>query len=323
MSMDGVTGSPPRYKYAIVRVKETSIVDFFGLIASKGYSDVSFVSNLQQAIARPDPNDLSEGPSSKPDDRQVADSEDRCSPSGSPDDLQRVVVTSSVPVTMPQPSCPSSVSSALNHLGLSQLIVPKPEASGTGAIVQTATGGEGNEDENEVGPSNRQPTNTDMLANTVPAELLHNLFGKHIPGLSESWLSGADLGIIPTMILPRIDKPHPYKQEGTLQTRMKGWQREYIKEVINNGHYPTEDELKDIEQKCDLSRKQVLRFIAKRLVNPNRRPRVNHHIEKMNEKMQMKMEEEALAAGMNSNDDGDGDGDGDGDESKSLSISPV
>ena len=38
---------------------------------------------------------------------------------------------------------------------------------------------------------------------------------------------------------------------------MKGWQREYIKEVINNGHYPTEDELKDIEQKCDLSRKQV------------------------------------------------------------------
>ena len=52
-----------------------------------------------------------------------------------------------------------------------------------------------------------------MLANTVPAELLHNLFGKHnIPGLSESWLSGADLGIIPTMILPRIDKPHPYKQ---------------------------------------------------------------------------------------------------------------
>lgn len=61
---------------------------------------------------------------------------------------------------------------------------------------------------------------------------------------------------------------------------MKGWQREYIKDVINNGHYPTEDELRDIEQKCDLSRKQVLRFIAKRLVNPNRKPRADWRSDK-------------------------------------------
>lgn len=46
-------------------------------------------------------------------------------------------------------------------------------------------------------------------------------------------------------------------QDSPLQTRMKGWQREYIKEVIKDSHYPTEEELRDIEQKCDLSRKQV------------------------------------------------------------------
>lgn len=38
---------------------------------------------------------------------------------------------------------------------------------------------------------------------------------------------------------------------------MKGWQREYIKDIIKEGHYPTEEELRDIEVKCDLSRKQV------------------------------------------------------------------
>ncbi|EFO98455.1 hypothetical protein CRE_11643 [Caenorhabditis remanei] len=84
------------------------------------------------------------------------------------------------------------------------------------------------------------------------------------------------------LLFPRFLKTKEF-QDSPLQTRMKGWQREYIKEVIKDSHYPTEDELRDIELRCDLSRKQILRFIAKRLTNPNRKPRVNHHDEKRKE----------------------------------------
>ncbi|EFO93164.1 hypothetical protein CRE_10163 [Caenorhabditis remanei] len=144
------------------------------------------------------------------------------------------------------------------------------------------------------------PTPDILSAGGVPAELLTNLFAKNNGTEQKKPIfgfqaSGVDFDLsnnewhenLKLSNGHSVEKFHPYsgnpKNDSPLQTRMKGWQREYIKEVIKDSHYPTEDELRDIELRCDLSRKQILRFIAKRLTNPNRKPRVNHHDEKRKE----------------------------------------
>ncbi|CAI4221862.1 unnamed protein product [Auanema sp. JU1783] len=229
----------PRYKYAVVRVKESAVVDFFGLIANHGYSDVSFVSNLSQAIARPDPNDenpLDESPSTKNDDR-VAESEDRFSISGTPQ----------------SPSDEPKFSNLSNQIALLCA----------------------NTDQN-----NSLPPDPELDLSATSTDLLSNLFATHSLPITKEWANDHRDSNSPTTGNggPLRTATPQFKQ--MFQTRMKGWQREYIKDVINNGHYPTEEEMRDIEQKCDLSRKQVLRFISKRLSNPNRKPRTDWRSDK-------------------------------------------
>ncbi|KHJ82359.1 hypothetical protein OESDEN_17947, partial [Oesophagostomum dentatum] len=76
-----------------------------------------------------------------------------------------------------------------------------------------------------------------------------------IPNLGSDWNSSGDMKA--RQFISNHSRLPPYKQLEGFQTRMKGWQREYIKDIIKEGHYPTEEELRDIEVKCDLSRKQV------------------------------------------------------------------
>ncbi|KAK6022966.1 hypothetical protein OSTOST_11316 [Ostertagia ostertagi] len=96
-----------------------------------------------------------------------------------------------------------------------------------------------------------------------------------MPGVGSEWNSTPELKT--RQFVSNHTRIAPYKQLEGFQTRMKGWQREYIKDVIKEGHYPTEDELRDIEVKCDLSRKQVedssCDSLRKRVGNPNRKPR--------------------------------------------------
>ncbi|CCD65189.2 Transcription factor nsy-7 [Caenorhabditis elegans] len=241
--------SDTKYKYAVVRIPETSVVDFFSLIVAKGYSDVSFVASLSQCNLRDDPNDDQPTTSSNSVKESINDDESNSENNKlSPPRRQ----------SNPHSSLPAISSSTVKN---------EPTDSWTPSALSN------------------DPT-PDLLSATVPAELLTNLFAK---------ASGVDFDLSnnewhENLRLPNgngTEKYHPYggnsKNDSPLQTRMKGWQREYIKEVIKDSHYPTEEELRDIEQKCDLSRKQILRFIAKRLTNPNRKPRVNHHDEKRKE----------------------------------------
>ncbi|VDL77655.1 unnamed protein product [Nippostrongylus brasiliensis] len=92
---------------------------------------------------------------------------------------------------------------------------------------------------------------------SAPLDLVSGLFATHkMPGLGSDWNSPPELKA--RQFVSNHTRIPPYKQLEGFQTRMKGWQREYIKDIIKEGHYPTEDELRDIEVKCDLSRKQVL-----------------------------------------------------------------
>ncbi|RCN31664.1 hypothetical protein ANCCAN_22549 [Ancylostoma caninum] len=167
-------------------------------MASNGYSDVSFVSNLNQAIARPDPNDdAGASTSMKSDDRDGGDLSLGSFPQGS------------API--------------------------------------------------------------DLVTGLFATDPLTHLLQHKIPNLGSDWNSSSELKA--RQFITNHSRIPPYKQLEGFQTRMKGWQREYIKDIIKEGHYPTEEELRDIEVKCDLSRKQVLRFIAKRVGNPNRKPR--------------------------------------------------
>ncbi|ULT96689.1 hypothetical protein L5515_012011 [Caenorhabditis briggsae] len=258
-----------KYKYAVVRIPENSVVEFFTLLVSKGYSDVSFVASLAQCNLRDDPND--DQPTTSNSVKETVNDEDSNSENNK----------SSPPRRQSSGSQPQSVSS-------------RPTLA-TGAIKT-----ENFDSWTPTAPSSN-PT-PDLLSASVPTELLTNLFAKNngtepkkpIFGFQAS---GVDFDLSNNEWHDNLkmsnghsstEKFHPYssgsqKNDSPLQTRMKGWQREYIKEVIKNSHYPTEDELRDIELKCDLSRKQILRFIAKRLTNPNRKPRINHHDEKRKE----------------------------------------
>ncbi|CAB3409872.1 unnamed protein product [Caenorhabditis bovis] len=230
-----------KYKYAIVRIPENSVIDFFSTIVSKGYSDVSFVSSLSQCSMRDDPND-------EPGSSSFKDSLDDDSTSENNKSSPSRQSSASMPVLRPPPVIPS----------VKNEISDVPPTSSTNS------------------------TPVDILTQSMSADLISNLFGKADFELNPSeWAEMNQLASNGNSSGNEGNQFHPYKN-----TRMKGWQREYIKEVINNGHYPTEDELRDIEQKCDLSRKQVLRFIAKRLVNPNRKPRINHYEEKRQEQEQ-------------------------------------
>ncbi|KAE9418505.1 hypothetical protein Angca_000745, partial [Angiostrongylus cantonensis] len=235
------------------------------LQASNGYSDVSFVSNLNQAIARPDPNDDAGASTSlKNDDRaifirlQVADSEDHCS-------------VSATPVSPADEFTNGSTAKRLsNNNAFSLMSIAKVEREDPNI-----------EDEGEDGVELSLGT---FPQGSAPIDLVSGLFATvrifnitliglmhKVPVLGSDWASPNDLKA--RQFVSNHSRIPPYKQLEGFQTRMKGWQREYIKDIIKEGHYPTEDELRDIEIKCDLSRKQVLRFIAKRVGNPNRKPR--------------------------------------------------
>ncbi|CAD6192852.1 unnamed protein product [Caenorhabditis auriculariae] len=263
-----------RLKYAIVRLPESNVVDFFSLIAGRGYSDVSFVSNLSQVTLRSDPNEFSDStPSSslRNDEKQSPEEEAGVSVGPISAETRRpstAISRSGFPLQAVTP--PRILSSRTPSQPATPSIHPP-----TVLVAPTKE-----EPLECVDPTESEENITaDLLGTTVPNELISNLFSKHGFGLGGDWT--------PEVSFQNShnddNKHHPYRSEQGLQTRMKGWQREYIKEVINNGHYPTEEELRDIERKCDLSRKQVLRFIAKRLVNPNRKPRINHIIEKQKE----------------------------------------
>uniref|UniRef100_A0A158PCT0 Homeobox domain-containing protein n=1 Tax=Angiostrongylus cantonensis TaxID=6313 RepID=A0A158PCT0_ANGCA len=197
-----------KYKYAIVRVKESSVIDFFGLI--------------------------------------VADSEDHCS-------------VSATPVSPADEFTNGSTAKRLsNNNAFSLMSIAKVEREDPNI-----------EDEGEDGVELSLGT---FPQGSAPIDLVSGLFATHkVPVLGSDWASPNDLKA--RQFVSNHSRIPPYKQLEGFQTRMKGWQREYIKDIIKEGHYPTEDELRDIEIKCDLSRKQVLRFIAKRVGNPNRKPR--------------------------------------------------
>ncbi|CAL2041070.1 unnamed protein product [Caenorhabditis brenneri] len=262
-----MTSDTTRYKYAIVRIPENSAVDFFSLIVGRGYSDVSFVASLNQCNMKDDPNE----------DQPTTSSNSVKEPVINDDESNSENNKSSPPRRQ---SSASSQSQSVSRPTFNTAVKTENFDSWTPTIPS----------------SNATP---DLLS--APTELLTNLFAKNNGTESKKSIfglqaSGVDFDLsnnewhdtIKISNGTQQDKFHPYsgsngKNESPLQTRMKGWQREYIKEVIKDSHYPTEDELRDIELKCDLSRKQILRFIAKRLTNPNRKPRVNHHDEKRRE----------------------------------------
>ncbi|CAP23060.2 Protein CBR-NSY-7 [Caenorhabditis briggsae] len=245
-----------KYKYAVVRIPENSVVEFFTLLVSKGYSDVSFVASLAQCNLRDDPND--DQPTTSNSVKETVNDEDSNSENNK----------SSPPRRQSSGSQPQSVSSrptlalvllklkiSIHGLRLLRLLIRLQ------IYYQLNNGTEP-----------KKPI-FGFQASGVDFDLSNNEWHDNLK-MSNGHSS--------------TEKFHPYssgsqKNDSPLQTRMKGWQREYIKEVIKNSHYPTEDELRDIELKCDLSRKQILRFIAKRLTNPNRKPRINHHDEKRKE----------------------------------------
>lgn len=261
-----MTSDTTRYKYAIVRIPENAAVDFFSLIVSKGYSDVSFVASLGQCNMKDDPN------------------EDQ--PTTSSNSIKDALINDD------ESNSENNKTSPPHRQSSQPLSATRPAFN---AIVKT-------ENFDSWTPTIPSSTATpDLLS--APTELLTNLFAK-TNGIEQKTplfgfqASGVDFDLSSNEWqenlkmangggTPGDNKFHPYagsvKNESPLQTRMKGWQREYIKDMIKDSHYPTEDELRDIEMKCDLSRKQVLRFIAKRLTNPNRKPRVNHHDEKRRE----------------------------------------
>ncbi|CAI2351227.1 unnamed protein product [Caenorhabditis sp. 36 PRJEB53466] len=255
--------SDTKCKYAVVRLPESSVVDFFSLIVPKGYTDVSFVSSLSQCNLRDDPNDDQPTTSSSVKETQSNDDDSNSENNKSSPSRRQSSGSQSVRAT----------------------VAPVVKTETFDSWTPTAPS------------SNPTP---DLLSAAVPTELLTNLFAKSTGNESKPMLgfqaSGVDFDLTNSewhenLKLPNghnaSEKFHPYagnnKNDSPLQTRMKGWQREYIKEVIKDSHYPTEEELRDIELKCDLSRKQILRFIAKRLTNPNRKPRVNHIDEKRKE----------------------------------------
>ncbi|VDO96293.1 unnamed protein product [Heligmosomoides polygyrus] len=198
--------------------------------ASNGYSDVSFVSNLNQAIARPDPNDDAGASTSMRSDDRVADSEDHCSVSATPVSPGEELTNGSAAKRLS--NCPTA---------FSLITMPKVEK-------EEANGEDDIEDNGDL--------NLDSFAQgSAPLDLVSGLFATHkLPGLGSDWNSPSDLKA--RQFVSNHSRIPPYKQLEGFQTRMKGWQREYIKDIIKEGHYPTEEELRDIEVKCDLSRKQ-------------------------------------------------------------------
>lgn len=177
----------------------------------------------------------------------MADSEDHCSVSATPVSPGEELTNGSAAKRLS--NCPTA---------FSLITMPKVEK-------EEANGEDDIEDNGDL--------NLDSFAQgSAPLDLVSGLFATHkLPGLGSDWNSPSDLKA--RQFVSNHSRIPPYKQLEGFQTRMKGWQREYIKDIIKEGHYPTEEELRDIEVKCDLSRKQVLRFIAKRVGNPNRKPR--------------------------------------------------
>ncbi|KAK6014299.1 hypothetical protein OSTOST_20342, partial [Ostertagia ostertagi] len=194
---------------------------------------------------------------------QVADSEDHCSVSATP----------------------VSPGEELTNGNGSKRLSNCPPAFSLIAIPKVENEEQNNDDEGEdagdlnIGSFAQGSTALDLVSGLF-ATLQHKM-----PGVGSEWNSTPELKT--RQFVSNHTRIAPYKQLEGFQTRMKGWQREYIKDVIKEGHYPTEDELRDIEVKCDLSRKQnfesfisanqaslfSLRFIAKRVGNPNRKSR--------------------------------------------------
>ncbi|KIH55742.1 hypothetical protein ANCDUO_14095, partial [Ancylostoma duodenale] len=160
----------------------------------------------------------------------VADSEDHCS-------------VSAAPVSPDEEFTNGSASKRLANAFNLNLAIPKIEKDSDQALEDEVEGG---------GDLSLDP----FPQGSAPIDLVTGLFATHkIPNLGSDWNSSSDLKA--RQFITNHSRIPPYKQLEGFQTRMKGWQREYIKDIIKEGHYPTEEELRDIEVKCDLSRKQV------------------------------------------------------------------
>ncbi|KIH68383.1 hypothetical protein ANCDUO_01286, partial [Ancylostoma duodenale] len=185
---------------------------------------------------------------------QVADSEDHCS-------------VSAAPVSPDEEFTNGSASKRLANAFNLNLTMPKMEKDSDQALEDEVEGG----GDLSLDPFPQGSAPIDLVTGLFATDPLTHLLQHKIPNLGSDWNSSSDLKA--RQFITNHSRIPPYKQLEGFQTRMKGWQREYIKDIIKEGHYPTEEELRDIEVKCDLSRKQVLRFIAKRVGNPNRKPR--------------------------------------------------
>ncbi|CAJ0569928.1 unnamed protein product, partial [Mesorhabditis spiculigera] len=184
-----------RVKFAVVRVPEAKVIEFFATIASKGFTDVAFVNSLQQAAF----TSLADEP-----------------PVGSPS------------------SHNSSADNGMPMLNFLQT-PPSPPPAATVSTNQT------------------MPLN---LSDLFPAVLAQANALRDASPLGElSLIPGSD---------GDDNTGRPYHQ------RMKGWQRTYLSEMLKDG-YPTDEKLNEAMHKCDLSRRQILRFISKRVNNPQQR----------------------------------------------------
>ncbi|CAJ0581971.1 unnamed protein product, partial [Mesorhabditis spiculigera] len=179
-----------RVKFAVVRVPEAKVIEFFATIASKGFTDVAFVNSLQQAA----------------------------------------------------------------FTSLADEFLQTPPSPPPAATVST----------NQTMPLN--------LSDLFPAVLAQANALRDASPLGElSLIPGSD---------GDDNTGRPYHQ------RMKGWQRTYLSEMLKDG-YPTDEKLNEAMHKCDLSRRQILRFISKRVNNPNKGLRADwraakaHDVEKM------------------------------------------
>ncbi|CAJ0939660.1 unnamed protein product, partial [Mesorhabditis belari] len=200
-----------RVKFAVVRVPESKVIEFFAIIASKGFTDVAFVNSLQQAAFT-----------------SLAD----------------------------EPPLPSGGSPASHHsnAGLNGMTIlqssPSPPPAAT------------------VSTNNTTPLN---LSDLFPAVLGQVANGRDVSPFGDAGLLHDEV---------EEGRGRPYHQ------RMKGWQRTYLSEMLKEG-YPSDERLHEAMLKCDLSRRQILRFISKRVNNPNKGLRTDWRAAKAhdNEKM--------------------------------------
>uniref|UniRef100_A0A1I7UEC9 Homeobox domain-containing protein n=1 Tax=Caenorhabditis tropicalis TaxID=1561998 RepID=A0A1I7UEC9_9PELO len=259
-----MTSDTTKYKYAVVRIPENSVVDFFSLIVSKGFSDVSFVASLAQCNMKDDPNEDQPTTSNSSKHEPVVNDDESNSENNKASPPRRQSSASSQQMNRPTLNSSIKTENFDSWTPTAPSSNPTPDLASVDLLNNLFA-------KNNGTPDHKNPM-FGLQASGVDFDLSNNEWHENLK-ISNGHNS--------------IEKFHPYsgnnKHDSPLQTRMKGWQREYIKEVIKDSHYPTEDELRDIELKCDLSRKQILRFIAKRLTNPNRKPRVNHHDEKRKE----------------------------------------